>query len=250
MIAINIKNLTFGYDVPVLNNVNITINDGEFVGIIGPNGAGKSTLIKCICNIIETKGSVEVFGKPKEDYTSKDLAKIISYVPQSSDRVFNFTVKDYILMSRYPYTKSFASLGEIDYEACEEAMSVTGTKAYQNRLITTLSGGERQKVAIASAMAQKGKIMLFDEPTTFLDPKHISQVMKIVKRANENATVLMVTHELNTIFDCTRVIALKGGEIVFDDKPGAFFENRVAEEVFDTEFNYIEFENKYFIYPK
>ena len=74
--------------------------------------------------------------------------------------------------------------------------------------------------------------------------------MKIVQRASENATVLMVTHELNTIFDCSRVIALKGGEIVFDDAPMAFFENRVAEKVFDTEFNYITFENKHFIYPK
>ena len=250
MKAIDIKNLTYGYDFPVLKRVNLTVNEGEFVGIIGPNGAGKSTLLKCICNITETKGFIDIFNKSKESYTSKDLAKVIAYVPQSTGRDFNFTVKEFILMSRYPYTKSFASLGKEDYEAAQRAMELTGTKKYERRLMTTLSGGERQKVVIASAICQEAKVMLFDEPTTFLDPKHISQVMKIVEKTNEKSTVLMVTHELNTIFDCTRVIALKEGEIVFDDTPKVFFEGRFAEGVFDTEFRYISDENKYFIYPK
>ena len=247
---IEVKNLSFGYDTQILKNISLDIKEGEFVSVVGPNGAGKSTFIKCLCNILKTENAIFIRSRKKESYSSKDMAKIISYVPQSVTREFHYTCREFVLMSRYPYTDSFSSLKKEDYEACERAMELTETSQFRDRLMDTLSGGERQKVLIASAVAQEAEVMLLDEPTSYLDPKHISEVMKCVKNVNEKTSVIMVTHELNTVFMSDRVIALRKGEIVSDTDPEVFFEKRVGDRVFDTEFVYFSDNGKKYIFPK
>lgn len=251
MNIVEINNLTVGYDeCPILNNINLNIKKGEFISVIGPNGAGKSTLLKSLCNILDSNHCVKLLGKEKESYSSKELAKIISYVPQLQNTKFNFTCKEFILMSRYSYLKPFESLSRADYLACEKAMEITDTKKYKDRIMENLSGGERQKVLIASSIAQESEILLLDEPTTFLDPKHISQVMDIIKKANENTTVIMVTHDLNTIGCSDRIIGLKEGNIVFDATPKEFYKNKVASDIFDTAFIYLENNENTYIFSK
>ena len=250
MNVIEIKNLNFGYEEPILKDINLTVKKGEFISIIGPNGAGKSTLIKCICPILKPYGSINILGKSKDKYSSKDLAKIISYVPQINQRELNFTCKDFVLMARYPYSKPFSSLTKEDYEICNKAMEITGTKIYENRLMINLSGGERQKVLIASSIAQEAKIALLDEPTSFLDPKHMVQVMNIIKKYNEKAAILTVTHDLNSIFCGNKVIAIKKGRIAFMGTPWEFYENKCAEDIFDTKFKYIKEQDKKYIIPE
>lgn len=251
MNILEIKNLSFSYGgEPVLENICLNVKEKEFVTIVGPNGSGKSTLVKCICNILDSNRSVSLFGKTKEEYSSGELAKIISYVPQSLSGDFRYTVWEFLLMSRYAYLGAFSSLSKSDYDACAKALALTDTEKYKNRIMSGLSGGERQKILVAAAVAQESEIMLLDEPATYLDPKHVAETMKIIKKANENCAVVTVTHDLNSIFMGDRVVAVKEGKIVFDNTPIAFFESKSAEKIFDTEFLYIKEEENYYILPK
>jgi len=261
MNVIEINNLTYGYDTPILNNISLTACEGDFISIIGSNGAGKSTLIKCICRICENAHGISIFGKPLSSYKQSELSKLVGYVPQSDGRLLNFTAKQFVLMSRYAYVKPFASLSKTDYEAAEKAMELTNTTKYADRLISKMSGGERQKVLIASALAQEAKILLLDEPTTFLDPKHQASVMNIIREINqkENITILMVTHDLNAAIikhkdinsNNNRIVAIKSGIIAFDGHVDEFVNTKVAEKIFDTEFIYTKDENNQtYIFPK
>lgn len=248
MKSLEIKNLSFSYNnVPVLKNIDFSAEEGEFVTVIGPNGSGKSTLLKCICNILDCKG-VYIFGRKKEKYSPKELAKHVAYVSQNNDENIYFTVFQFLLMSRYAYTGTFSSLSASDYSACEKALEITGTQKYRNRIMKFLSGGERQKIFIASAVAQEADIMLFDEPATYLDPRHVKETMDILKKIR--ATVIMVTHDLGSVFMGNRLVALKDGEKVFDDSPHVFFEKHSAEKIFDTDFIYIEENNRKYILQK
>jgi len=224
----------------ILRGVSVDISAGEALSIIGPNGAGKSTLLKCLDGILTGgTGSIRVHGRPLESYSRRELAKLVSYVPQADGRLLPFTVEEFVLMGRYPYLSPFSSISETDRKAVREAMALTGVEEFAGRLLTTLSGGERQKAFIAAAFAQGAAILLLDEPTTFLDPRHQDEVLRTLHRINREsgATIVSVTHDINTAaLGSNRVLALKAGEVAFHGPAADVMDNSVLERIYGKRF--------------
>lgn len=227
----------------ILKSISLDISKGEFISIIGPNGAGKTSLLKCLMRIYpDYRGSVRLVNRPADKMPQKKLAQYISYVPQSNGRVFPFTVKEFVMMGRYPYLSPFTSYNSEDVRAVEQALELTGMSNFAGRHLDTLSGGERQIVFIAAAVAQGAKIMLLDEPATFLDPMHklkIHQILKILNR-QVGITIIMVTHDINiAALSSHRVVILKKGSLIFADIPTKMMNNHVLENTFEKSFNFM-----------
>lgn len=223
----------------ILRGISMAVQSGEYVSIIGPNGAGKSTLMRCLLGMYAYEGSIKIAGKECSATDSKELAKTISYVPQTHDMEFPLPVFDFVMMGRYPYLSPLAPAQKKDIDAVERAMDVTGTLPFRDRLMRTLSGGERQKVYIAAALAQETPVMLLDEPATFLDWKHQAEVMQLLKKINADcgATVIAVNHDLNSAAHWSdRIIAIKNGQILLDGSPSDLIQPEPLEQLFETIF--------------
>ena len=228
----------------ILDNISFAVNEGDYFAIIGPNGAGKTTLLKCLVRIYTGgTGNILIDGKSLESYHQKELAKLIGYVPQSDGRNLNFTVYEFVMMGRYPYLNPFLSVREEDKAAVREALSSTETDHLSDRYLNTLSGGERQSVFIAAALAQGSRILLLDEPTTFLDPKHQSDIHKTLKRVNRERgiTIISVTHDINNaILLSNQVVILKEGIVAFSGSPQKVMSNEVLESIYDKTFLFVD----------
>jgi len=242
---IDIEKYTFSIEGrPILDSVTLSIYEGEYFSIIGPNGAGKTTLLRCLMRIYTGgRGKITLFGKPLDRYGQRDLAKLVSYVPQSDGRPLPFTVEEYLMMGRYPYLSPFTSFSAEDRRAVRNALELTGTAGLAGRHLGTLSGGERRTVAIAAALAQGARVMLLDEPTTFLDPKHESDVLALISRINreEGITVVSVTHDINgALLNSDRIGILENGAVVFLGPPGKVMSGGILEKVYEKRFCYVK----------
>ncbi len=224
----------------ILHDVSFSVGRGDYLSVVGPNGAGKTTLLKCIDRLlVGGTGRIEVFGRPLESYCQKDLARRISYVPQADGRVIPFTVRQFVLMGRYPYLSPFSSIDKEGCHAVDEALEMTGTAEFADRRLDTLSGGERQKVYIAAALAQGSDILLLDEPTTFLDYRHQAEIRDLLSRVNQQSkvTIVCVTHDLNrAVLDSDRIVALRAGRVLFTGTPTEIMNPDVLESLFQTPF--------------
>lgn len=196
---LSIQNVSFNYrSVHALKNVQFELNQGEILSLVGPNGSGKSTLLKCIDGILKPhSGAVFVDGTKTSQINSKELSKIIGYVPQSASSVFPLTVFDVVLAGRKPYMGW--SVSAKDEAVVAETMKLLKIEELATRYFNEISGGEQQKVAIARALAQQPKIILLDEPTSNLDIKHQLEVLCIIKSLSRNMklSVIMAMHDLN-----------------------------------------------------
>jgi iron complex transport system ATP-binding protein len=242
VLEINDLSLSLG-GKEILRDVSFQVHGGRHLCILGPNGAGKTSLIKCLMGIWKNwNGGIRVHGRSLSEMSQRQLARTVGYVPQADSRLFPFTVGQFILMARYPHLSPFSPTGPEDHRAVEEALQITGTSAFRERDIRTLSGGERQKVFIAGALAQGASILLLDEPTTFLDPLHEEQVLEILDRLRRHtqATILTVTHNINhAALLADHVVALEAGEVVFDGSPAGFMDNSVLEKVYGRTFTFV-----------
>lgn len=193
----------------IFNNLGITFEKGEITVIIGRNGCGKSTLLKAISGRIPImSGEVLIDGKPLLEYKKPELARTISLLPQSRDMPA-ITVQRLVLHGRFPYLGYPRRYRKCDYEAAEQALADMGMTGFEQREIAELSGGERQKVYIAMALAQQTPVVMLDEPSAFLDVRHqleIPQIAKKLKAAGK--TVIMVLHDLNTALRCADKLAV------------------------------------------
>ncbi|MFA6470506.1 MAG: ABC transporter ATP-binding protein [Candidatus Latescibacterota bacterium] len=242
--SITISNYSFSIgDKSILHDISLAVNGGEFLSIIGPNGAGKSTLIKCLIRInTGGKGEISLAGKPLESYRQKELACLLGYVPQSDGRSLPFSVEEFVMMGRYPYLSPFTPISHRDEQAVQDALDLTGTGHLADRVMNTLSGGERQNVLIAAALAQGTRILLLDEPTTFLDPKHVAAVHRILKRINleRGITIVMVTHDINAAaLLSNRIAILKEGRVAFEGFPEEVMRNSVLSGIYDKSFLFV-----------
>ncbi|MBN2580053.1 MAG: ABC transporter ATP-binding protein [Pirellulales bacterium] len=223
----------------ILRDVSFSIGRGQYVAIVGPNGAGKTTLLKCFDRLLDGgAGTLEIDGRPRQSYRQKDLAKRLAYVPQADSRQIPFTVEQFLLMCRYPYLSAFAAVRKTDREAVRQAMASTGTLEFAERILSTLSGGERQKVYIAAALAQDAAIWLLDEPTTFLDYRRQQEILALLAQAKREfrATIVAVTHDLNhAVLEADRVLALKDGSVVFNGPPAEMMIPEVLQRIYGTE---------------
>jgi len=198
-LKLRINKLSFNYGAyPVLKDVELNMELGQFLSIVGPNGSGKSTLLKCINRILKPKqNTVLIDGKDVSKINIKDLSKIIGYVPQSSTSTFPFTVFDVVLMGRAPYIQW--SLSDHDNEIVAEVLDFLGISELAMRHFNELSGGEQQKAIVARALAQQPQILLLDEPTSSLDIKHQLEILCILKglTLNKERAVIVSMHDLN-----------------------------------------------------
>ncbi len=224
MIKLQAKDLAFSYNShPILDNVNFEIAPARLVSIVGPNGSGKSTLIKCIDRIVSPKGgSILIDRKDVTKMTRMDVAKYLSYVPQSSVRVFPTNVFDTILMGRRPHIGWMGS--ENDEEKVWDVLRLLNIEGLAMSNFNELSGGQQQKVLIARALVQESEVMLLDEPTSSLDIWHQLDVMSIIRDVvkKREITALMALHDLNlasTFSD--RIIMMKKGKIVATGDPAS-----------------------------
>lgn len=238
--AIQIDNLALELNaVPVLRGISFAVGRGEYVSIIGPNGAGKTTLFRCLLGMYAYHGSARINNIECCASDRKSLARQVSYVPQTHDIEFPLSVYDFVMMGRYPYLSALAPAQKKDEEAVERAMRITGTAQFRNRTLRTLSGGERQKVYIAATLAQETPVMLLDEPATFLDWRHQSEVMTLLKKINTECgvTVLAVNHDLNCAAHWSdRIIALKEGRTFSIGTPQELIQPAPLEALFETAF--------------
>jgi iron complex transport system ATP-binding protein len=222
----------------ILRDISFGVDRGEYVTIVGPNGAGKTTLLKCFDRlIVGGQGELRIHGRPREQYHQRDLARLIAYVPQADGRLIPFTVEQFLLMCRYPYLSPFASVSREDRRTVREAMERTETSQFADRTLTTLSGGERQKVYIAAALAQGASIWLLDEPTTFLDYGRQSEILSLMAAANRKfgITIVSVTHDLNhAVLETDRVIAIKAGRVAFNGRPAEIMQPAVLQQIYGT----------------
>ena len=225
----------------ILKDISLSVNRGEYVSIIGPNGAGKTTLIKCIAGIHRHwSGMIRINGKRFSDLKPKELAKVQSYVPQAEGRFIPLTVEQFVATGRYPHLSAFTTLTTEDRRAIESALEQAGLIPFRHRPMNTLSGGERQMAFIAAALAQGAGILLLDEPATFLDYRHQTNVSSLLKTAcrESGITIVAVHHDINTAATSSgRIYALKQGSIAVEGRPAEIADAEVLRNIYGTEFH-------------
>ena len=227
---INVKGLSVNYGTKrVLTNIHLTIESGNVYGVIGPNGAGKSTLFKCILGLIDyNAGQIDFMGDDIDGVRKK-----IAYVPQKEgvDWSFPATVKDIVLMGRYPFKKIFQRMNKEDHAIADEAMELVGISKLSNRQIGRLSGGQQQRVFIARALCQQADIFFLDEPFVGVDILTEEKIISILKDlASKGKTILVVHHDLSTVetyFD--KVILLNQRLIAYGDTSTEFNQENIAK---------------------
>lgn len=241
MDCIQVRDLCFGISQKkILRGLNFSVGEGEYISIIGPNGSGKTTLLRCMDKIYKViNGDIHICNTHIDKLKQKELAKLIGYVPQGTGENYPFTVYEYVMMGRYPYMTPFSPPKKEDEDAVHDALLLTGTDGFSERYLSTLSGGERQKVSIAAALAQGSKILLLDEPTTFLDPKHQEDIQRLLIKINRESgmTILAATHDINSAIAASdRIIALKDGTITFMGSPQELIEGDLLKGIYEKEF--------------
>jgi iron complex transport system ATP-binding protein len=232
--------------VKILNDVSFALDRGDFLSIVGPNGAGKSTLLKCLMRLNDGgsyTGSLKVAGQDISSYNQKQLAKVISYVPQAGGWIPPFTVREFARLSRFPHASIVSGLGPTDELAVDLALESVGLTGMSGRRLKTLSGGERQKAYLAAALAQGAEVMLLDEPAASLDPRHASELAALLEKLNleTRLTIVMVTHDLNHPLKTKKLaLVLAEGRRRYFGPASGLIGGGVLEEAFQHEFLYLD----------
>ncbi|MCL6621190.1 MAG: ABC transporter ATP-binding protein [Syntrophobacterales bacterium] len=234
---IQVNDLTLGYERPVLHRLSFAVRPGEFVGLLGPNGSGKTTLIHALAGLLRPReGQILLNGEPLAALGSRRRARTLAVVPQSTEIRFPFTCLEIVLMGRYPHRRRAFSLTEADLATALWAMRETTTAEFTDRPVTGISGGERQRVIIARALAQEPAVLLLDEATSSLDVRKKVEIFELISRLNrEGLTVICALHDLNlAALYCRRLMFLKEGRLLEDGPTEAVFTAATLERVYDT----------------
>lgn len=207
--------------VNILKGMDFSISKGEFVGLIGPNGAGKTTLLKCLNGLNRSKGHIEINGRSLDTLSSREIARNISIMHQDTSITFPFPAIDIVLSGRYPHLSRTRGEGAGDYAIARKHMEYTDTLKLEDRPITQISGGERQRVLFARTLTQETGIILLDEPSASLDIAHEEQIFKYsCELCTSGRTVIAAVHDLKIAARyCSRLILLKEGSIIADGTP-------------------------------
>jgi iron complex transport system ATP-binding protein len=206
----------------VVDGVDAVVERGEWVALIGPNGAGKTTLLRAIAGLVRFTGSIALEGRPTSELGRTELARVLALVPQEPATPPWMTVAEYVLLGRTPHLGAFAGEGARDREAAAAALDRLDLLDYRKRRLGTLSGGEKQRVVVARALAQEARIILLDEPTASLDIGHQQQALELLDllRAESSLTLLAAMHDLTLAAQYAgRMLLLDGGRIAADGTP-------------------------------
>jgi len=237
---LKIDRVQFYYEArKVLDEISFEAGEGEFIGLIGPNGSGKTTLLKIIDGILRPKvGSVYLDCKRISELDPKELARELAMVPQTADLSFDLKVFDVVMMGRYPYLGKLSLEREVDEEKVRFWMKLTNTLHLAERSIKEISGGERQRVLIARALAQEPRILLLDEPTSNLDVCYQIEIMNLLKELVEKLglTIICAIHDLNLAARYSdKIILINGGKIKGIGRPIEVLTKENLRDVFKIE---------------
>lgn len=219
----------------ILHGIDFTAGDRSLVGVIGPNGSGKSTLLKCIYRVLKpSEGAVFVDGQPLSEYRVRDSAKKIAVLAQHNFYNFEFTVQDVVLMGRAPHKRALERDSAADFKIVHEAMERVGVAPLRDRLFSTLSGGEQQRVLLARALAQQTPCLILDEPTNHLDIKYQLELLDLVHSLDR--TVIAAIHDLNiAAMYCDTIFVMQSGRIVAAGAPRDVLTRSLIRSVYEVD---------------
>ena len=238
--ALTARDLRAGYaSVPALRGVSLEVAPGELLAIVGPNGSGKSTLLRVLCGTMRPwQGSVELRGRPLQELQRRAVAREIATVAQENTVAFRFTVLEIVLMGRAPHLGAFRFESRHDLEIAQAALEGFDLLPLAHRHLEELSGGERKRVFLARALTQQPRVMLLDEPTAFLDLKHVVGIFSRFRElaAARGLAVVATLHDLNAAAAyADRVMLLKAGEVVGYGTPSEVLTESNLRSVYETE---------------
>jgi iron complex transport system ATP-binding protein len=238
MSAIEVRELSVELDkTPILRGVSWEVRDGGWLGLIGPNGAGKSTMLRAIAGLLPHHGTVLLGDADAGSLSARERARLIAYVPQEPVLPPDMLVGDYVLLGRTPYLSYLGGPGSADREAADRAASRLDVDRFVGRRLASLSGGERERVVLARALAQEPSVLLLDEPTAFLDIGHQQQVLELIDRLRVTAgmTVLSTLHDLTTAAQyADHLVLLHEGRIEAAGQPGDVLTQERIARVYDA----------------
>jgi iron complex transport system ATP-binding protein len=222
-----------------LREMTLHVEPGELAVVLGPNGAGKSTLVRVVAGLLPTRaGRVHLFGQDLATLERREVARIVSIVPQSSEVAFGFTVREVVAMGRAPHQGAWQRTSDRDHELVARALLACDLEALAGRRVDELSGGEQKLVAIARALAQDGRVLLLDEVGAHLDVRHLVAVHELIRRevAARDLACIAVMHDLNAAARyADRVLLLSAGRLVAAGPPSEVMTGERLGEVFETE---------------
>jgi iron complex transport system ATP-binding protein len=237
----------------VVDGVDLDVGEGEWVALIGPNGAGKTTLLRAIVGLVPYEGSIVLDGRPARELTRRELARLLAIVPQEPSTPPWMTVGEYVLMGRMPHLGPLAKEGRADREAAAAALARLDVEGYDERRLGTLSGGEKQRVVVARALAQEARVVLLDEPTSSLDIGHQQQALELLDtlRAESGLTLLAAMHDLTLAGQyADRVVLLDAGRVVADGPPGEVLTVALVEAHYGAEVDVLPVGSRVAVIPR
>ena len=226
--------LSFG-GTQILNQIGIDVRSREFVGVIGPNGSGKSTFLKCIYRVLKPDGGdILLNDAPISAFSVRETAKRLAVLSQHNYYNFEFTVRDIVLMGRSPHKRMMERDTKADFDIVEDSLRRVGMLSFIDRIFSTLSGGEQQRIILARALAQQTECLILDEPTNHLDIKYQLQILDVVKKLG--VTVLAAFHDLNiAAMYCDRIFAVDGGRVVASGTPREVLTPALIRSLYDVD---------------
>ena len=248
--TLQVAHVSFGYDAGYdsideatrsfsLSNVSVTVPRGSLTGLLGPNGCGKTTLLKLMAGVLHPhEGAITLGGRAIDRISRRELARHIAVVPQETHPAFDYSVLEMVLMGRHPHLGAFQLEGPGDIAIAHDALSATGTSHLAGRAYMTLSGGEKQRVVIASALAQAPDVLLLDEPTTSLDLAYQMEVASLLGRLNRDRGVSMVlaTHDLNLAASvCDSLVLVRSGRVLAHGPTREVLTGAMIRRLYDVE---------------
>ena len=245
--TLEIRDLRFSYrEHQVLNGISLTISDGEMVSLLGRNGAGKTTLLRLIPGFLRApSSSILIDGKPVEEMSLRERATFMAYIPQITRSVFPYSVRTSILMGCSNRLGLFRNPGPAEEQRVEEVIELLNLQEIASRNMETISGGERQLVLIARALMQDARLLILDEPTSFLDYSNQLLVLeKVEDLVRRGYSCIYSTHNPDlALMHSTRSVIMDDGRIVFDQNPSALLGSDVLSKVYGRNIKVVETEN-------
>jgi zinc transport system ATP-binding protein len=233
--VVDLSGVSFGYtSTPVVEDVTLTIDPGEYVAVVGPNGSGKSTLLRLLLGLLRPDaGEARLFGEPAHAF---DDGARIGYVAQkvSAAKEMPITVREVVKMGRFPHV-GFGRLSPDDWAVVDRALETVGMASFADRRVTQLSGGQRQRAFIARALASEAELLVLDEPTVGVDAESVEAFYELLEGLNERGiTVLLIEHDLGAVTDHAARVVCMNREVYFDGPTNKFIESDALARAFGT----------------